>query len=51
MGLVQNFRPVDVANALDMLLHMLKVVSEGKPLDQGDIAEMKQLIRHIEASR
>lgn len=43
--------PRDVSNALDMLLHMVRVLAEGGKPDQADISELKQLINRIEASR
>lgn len=43
--------PRDISNALDMLLHMLTALAEGRKPDPADIAEVKALIGRIEASR
>jgi hypothetical protein len=43
--------PRDISNALDLLLHMVKALSEGGKLDASDVTELKQLISRVEASR
>jgi hypothetical protein len=51
MGLMKNFQPSDVAKALDLLLHMVGVLSEGNKPAAEDMAQVKELIEQIKQSR
>ena len=52
MGLVPNFRPSVVAEALDLLLHMVRLLADGdlKPSTE-DMADLQELIEEIKNSR
>lgn len=51
MGLVKNFQKDDVAKALDLLLHMVRVLRDGEKPDALDMNEVARLISEIKASR
>jgi hypothetical protein len=51
MGQMKNFQPSDVAKALDLLLHMVGVLSEGNKPAAEDMAQVKELIEQIKQSR
>jgi hypothetical protein len=51
MGMVKNFQHTDVAEALDLLLHMIKVLAEGAQPHAGDMARVSELVAEIKSSR
>ncbi len=51
MGMVKNFSQRDVAEALDLLLHMVTLLMERERPDADDIARVRELIREIKDSR
>lgn len=51
MSAVKNFQKRDVADALDLLLHMIGLVSRGLEPSPEDVDEVKRLIAEIRNAR
>ena len=48
---LKNFQKNDVAEALDLLLHMIEVLAERARPDSDDIARVRELISEIKNAR
>ena len=51
MGLVPNFQKSDVAEALELIAHMLTLLSEREKPDKDDIGRVRELAKQIRQSR
>lgn len=51
MGMLKNFQQRDVAEALDLLLHMVELLAERERPDQDDIGRVRELIKEIKNSK
>jgi hypothetical protein len=51
MGLVPNFEKSDVAEALELIAHMLTIIAERERPDVDDIKRLRWLAKQIRNSR
>lgn len=51
MGLVPNFQPHDVAEALHLLLHMLTVLGDGNTPSPEDRERVRELVDQIRIAK
>jgi hypothetical protein len=51
MGLVPNFEKSDVAEALELIAHMLTIIAERERPDGDDIKRLRWLAKQIRNSR
>jgi hypothetical protein len=51
MGLVPNFQKSDVAEALELIAHMLTIIAERERPDGDDIKRLRWLAKQIRNSR
>lgn len=51
MGMLKNFQQRDVAEALELLLHMVTMASIGKQPTTEDKGQLLELIREIKTSK
>jgi hypothetical protein len=51
MGMVKNFQQRDVAEALELLLHMVETLATGGTVSVEDVQRVRDLAREIKQSR
>lgn len=51
MGMLMNFDQRDVAEALELLMHMMNMAAEGRQPSGEDQERVRELCRKIRASR